>query len=100
MTSDSKITVEIKRRRDTRVNVYVISDALSIRSKKDNGSNLNNIRTFTDLLNLAVSLNQEAKDLFNEIRKGSNQYILKQAFKEALKEDREEQQSKTTNKKE
>ena len=51
----SKIVVEIKHMKDTRVNVYITSDALCIFTKRDNGNNQNNIKNFTDLLYLPVN---------------------------------------------
>lgn len=48
------IVVEIKRRKDSRINVYIISDVLCWIAKRDDGSNQNNIDAFIKLLYEAI----------------------------------------------
>lgn len=47
--AESKIIVEISHRRDSRVNVYVVSDAFCVTTRHDNGDNQKNIDTFMKL---------------------------------------------------
>ena len=56
----SKIIVEIRRRHDLKISVYVVSDALHIWDRHDGDSNQKNIDTFTKLIYHSIwELNQE-----------------------------------------